>query len=133
MNDEASLYGRGLAFPPRLTPEGRLAWSGGEANVRESIRILLLTAQGERLRRPDYGAGLERFLFEPNNPGTWRAIEETIRRQLARWEPRVNVESITVIADPDNPEAAIATLAFTLIATGQTGRTTLSIPVTGRS
>ncbi len=133
MNDEAALYGRGLAFPPRLTPEGQLAWSSGEANVRESIRILLLTAQGERLRRPDYGAGLERFLFEPNTPGTWRAIEETIRRQLARWEPRVNVESIAVAADPDNAEAAIATLAFTLVATGQSGRTTLRIPVMGRS
>ena len=83
--DEAALYGRGVAFPLRLTPEGRLAWSEGEANVRESIRILLLTAQGERLRRPDFGAGLERFLFEPNTTVTWRAIEEVIRRQLARW------------------------------------------------
>lgn len=132
MNDEAALYGRGLAFPLRLTPEGRVAWSAGEANVRESIRILLLTAQGERLRRPDFGAGLERFLFEPNNPGTWRAIEETIKRQLARWEPRVQVESIHVAADPDNPEAAIAQLSFTLVATAQAGRISLSIPVQGR-
>lgn len=132
MNDEAALYGRGLAFPLRLTPEGRVALSAGEANVRESIRIVLLTAQGERLRRPDYGAGLERFLFEPNNPGTWRAIEETIKRQLARWEPRVQVETVHVAADPDNPEAAIAQLGFTLVATARTGRLSLSIPVQGR-
>ncbi len=132
MTDEAALYGRGWGFPLRLTPEGRVAWSAGEANVRESIRILLLTAQGERLRRPDYGAGLERFLFEPNNPGTWRAIEESIRRQLARWEPRVQVEAIDVAADPDNPEAAIAQLSFTLVATAQAGRISLSIPVQGR-
>ena len=132
MNDEAALYGRGLAFPLRLTPEGRVAYSAGEANVRESIRILLLTAQGERLRRPDYGAGLERFLFEPNNPLTWRAIEETIRRQLARWEPRVQVQSVRVGADPDNAEAAVALLDFTLVATAQAARLSLSIPVQGR-
>lgn len=130
--DEAALYGRGVAFPLRLTPEGRLAWSEGEANVREAIRILLLTAQGERLRRPDYGAGLERFLFEPNVPTTWRAIEEVIRRQLARWEPRVQVEAIKVAADPGDPEAAIAELSFTLVATAQAGRMSLSIPVQGR-
>lgn len=132
MRDEAALYGRGVAFPLRLTPEGRLAWSDGEANVRESIRILLLTAQGERLRRPDYGAGLERFLFEPNVPTTWRAIEEVIRRQLAKWEPRVQVESIKVQADPSDPEAATAELNFTLVATAQAGRMSLSIPVQGR-
>jgi len=132
MTDEAALYGRGIAFPLRLTPEGRLAWSSGETNVRESIRILLLTAQGERLRRPDYGAGLERFLFEPNTTATWRAIEEVIRRQLAKWEPRVQVETIKVAADPNDPEAAIAELNFTLVATAQTGRMSLSIPVQGR-
>lgn len=132
MTDDAALYGRGLAFPLRLTPEGRLAWSTGEANVRESIRILLLTAQGERLRRPDYGAGLERFLFEPNVPTTWRAIEEVIRRQLAKWEPRVRVEALKVAADPADPEAAIAELSFTLVATAQSGRMSLSIPVQGR-
>ena len=132
MTDEAALYGRGIAFPLRLTPEGRLAWSQGEANVRESIRILLLTAQGERLRRPDYGAGLERFLFEPNVPTTWRAIEETIRRQLAKWEPRVQIEAIKVTADPNDLEGAIAELSFILVATAQAGRMSLSIPVQGR-
>jgi hypothetical protein len=132
MTDEAALYGRGIAFPLRLTPEGRLAWSEGEANVRESIRLLLLTAQGERLRRPDYGAGLERFLFEPNTTTTWRAIEEVIRRQLAKWEPRVQVESVQVAADPDDAEAAVAVLSFTLVATAQAGRMSLSIPVQGR-
>ena len=132
MNDDGELHGRGLAFPPRVTPDGRLAWSAGEANVRESLRLLLLTGRGERLRRPDYGAGLERFLFEPNTPATWRAIEEAIRRAVERDEPRLRLESITVAADPDDPEAAIAALDFTLVATGASGRTRLAVPVRGR-
>ena len=125
-------FGRGVGFPLRLTQEGRLAWSEGEGNVRESIRLILLTAQGERLRRPDFGAGLERFLFEPNVLGTWRQIEEVIRRQLARFEPRVQVETVRVVGDPNDPEAAIAELSFTLVATAQAGRMSLSIPVQGR-
>lgn len=130
--DEADLYGRGLAFPVRVGPDGRLAWSSGESNVRESLRLVLLTGAGERLRRPDFGAGLERFLFEPNIPATWRAIEERIKRSLERFEPRLKVERIEVGADPHDPEAAVATLSFTLVANGQSGRTSLSIPVRGR-
>lgn len=130
--DEGTLYGRGLGFPVRVGPDGRLAWSAGEANVRESLRILLLTGRGERLRRPDYGAGLEQFMFEPNTPATWRAIEERIRKTVETHEPRLRIESLEVRADPADPEAALATLAFTLVATGAAGRTSLSIPLRGR-
>jgi phage baseplate assembly protein W len=129
---QADLFGRGVGFPLRLGADGGFAWSSGEASVRESLRLILLTGEGERLRRPGFGAGLERYLTEPNTPATWRAIEESIRRSLTRWEPRLQVASIVVEADPDDPEAARATLAFTLVATGETGRTALSIPVRGR-
>ena len=131
MND-VDLYGRGMGFPLRVGADGRMAWSEGEANVRASLQLVLLTGQGERLRRPGFGAGLERFLFEPNAPATWRAIEESIRRSVERWEPRMKIESISVDAAPDDAEAAVATLAFTLVATGEAGRTSLTIPVQGR-
>ena len=130
--DEADLYGRGVAFPIRVGADGRLAWSAGEANVRESLRLVLLTGAGERLRRSDFGAGLERFMFEPNTPTTWRAIEERIKQSVERFEPRLRIERLEVGPDPNDPEAAMATLAFTLVANGQSGRTSLSIPVRGR-
>lgn len=129
--NEADLYGRGVGFPLRVGLDGRIAWSEGEANVRASLQLVLLTGQGERLRRPGFGAGLDRFLFEPNTPATWRAIEEAIRRSLERWEPRLKIEALSVDAALDDPEAALATLSFTLVATGEAGRTTLHIPVQG--
>lgn len=130
MND-AELYGRGLGFPLRVGTDGRLAWSSGEQNVRESLRLILLTGQGERLRRPGFGAGLERFLFEPNVPATWRAIEESIRKAIERFEPRLRLESVDVGPDPNNVEAALATLSFVLVANAQPGRTSVSVPVRG--
>ena len=55
-----------MSFPPRVGPDGRVAWSEGEVNVREAIRIILMTEPRERLRLPEFGGGLSRFLFEPN-------------------------------------------------------------------
>lgn len=131
MND-AELYGRGVGFPLRVAADGSIAWSSGEANVRESLRIILLTGSGERLRRNDFGAGLERFVFEPNVPATWSAIEDRIKKSVERFEPRMKIERIDVGPDPEDPEAAIVTLAFTLVANGQPGRTSISVPVKGR-
>ena len=64
------VFGRSVAFPPRVDVAGRVAFSEGEVNVRESIRLILMTEPGERVMRQDFGAGLGRFLFEPNTPAT---------------------------------------------------------------
>lgn len=129
---EASrLYGKGMAFPPRVGPDGRIAWSEGEANIRESMRVILMTEPGERLRLPQFGAGLGRFLFEPNIVVTHTLIRERIKDALARWEPRIGVESVEVAADRVDPQAAIATITYRLVATQMQERVSLSVSVGG--
>lgn len=126
-----SLYGRGIAFPPRVTADGRIAWSEGEANVRESIRIILLTDEQERLRQPEFGGGLNRYLFEPNTATTRQLMRDRITRALTEWEPRIRVESVEVEADREDAESAIATITYRLIATRALERVTLNVGLTG--
>lgn len=114
--DAGSLFGRGISFPPRLSPEGRWAWSEGPDNIRESIRIVLMTEVRERLMLPQFGAGLRRYLFRPNTVATHRLIEEAISQSLGRWEQRVDVQSITVAQDPEDRRAALASIRYKLIA-----------------
>ena len=129
--DASKLYGQGMAFPPRVQPDGSIAWSSGEDNVREAIRIVLMTEPGERLYLPSFGAGLGRFLFEPNVASTHTLIAERIQGALQAWEPRVRVESVDVVADPADPQAAIATLSYRLVATQAQERVSLSVSVAG--
>jgi uncharacterized protein len=128
--DAGKLFGRGIAFPPQVGADGRLAWSVGETNVRESIQIILLTETRERLRLPEFGGGLRRFLFEPNNPSTHHLLEDTIETALNRWEPRINLESVNVDADPNDDRAALAVLEYRLVATGLRERLSLSVSLT---
>lgn len=126
-----SLYGQGPAFPPRVDAAGRLAWSAGEDNVRQSIRVLLLTEPGERLMREEFGCGLRRFLFEPNTPATRQLIQERITRAIARWEPRAVVETVEVAPDPDDPRAVHISIDFRLVATQALQRLGLSLQLEG--
>jgi uncharacterized protein len=129
--DAGRLYGRGISFPPRVGEDGRVAWSVGEENIRDAIQVILLTEPGERLMRPDFGAGLGRFLFEPNTVTTRRAIEEAITTALKDWEARISVESVTVEEDPDDPRSALATVIYRLVATRAVDRVSLSVGVAG--
>lgn len=125
--DPGRLFGRGIGFPPRVGPDGRVAWSEGEANVRDSIRIVLMTDLRERIRLPQFGGTLHRFLFEPNTVTTRRRIQDQIAVALARWEPRVAVQSIEVEPDAADPQAAIATITYRLVATQSVERVSLRV------
>jgi phage baseplate assembly protein W len=130
MNDDgARIYGRGMAFPPRVGADGRMAWSEGEANVRESIRVILMTEPGERLRLPAFGAGLGRFLFEPNIVATHTLVKQRIGDALKRWEPRIQLEGVEVQADGVDPQAAIATITYRLVATQAQERVSVAVSV----
>jgi uncharacterized protein len=121
------LYGQGIGFPPRVAPNGQMVWSAGELNVRESICIILRTRPGERLMRPDFGCGLDRYLFEPNNTSTLRLIQEEVKRALARWEPRVRLNDVRVGTNAEDPRAVDITILYTLVATQRLERVSLTL------
>ena len=121
--------GQGISWPPRVDGDGRLLLSADAENVREAIQVILLTEPGERVRLPEFGAGLGRFLFEPNIPATHIAIARAIDLSLKRWEPRIRVAQVEVDADPTDPQAALATITYRLVSTAQQATLNISIPV----
>jgi uncharacterized protein len=117
MLDEGKLFGRGIGFPPRINANGRWTWSSGAENIRQSIQIILQTELGERLMLPSFGAALKKQLFQPNTVKTHSLIEETISNALTRWERRIKVTSVEVIADPKQANTVWVTLRYKLVTT----------------
>ena len=130
--DSQTLFGQGLGFPPRVGADGRLAWSAGEDNVRESIRLILLTEPGERLMREEFGCGLRRFLFEPNTVTTRQLIRDRITQAIGRWEPRVALEAVDGRGrHRTTPAWSAITILFRLVATQALGRMSLALQLEG--
>ena len=125
--DQGRLFGRGVAFPPRLGADGRWAWSEGPQNIRESIRVVLATERRERLRLPAFGTRLRAMLFQPNVPATHRLLEEDVRNALARWEGRVRLESVSAESAPDDAAAAVLTVTYALVVTGAREQVSLTL------
>ena len=98
----ASSAPRLLSFPllDGVGADGRLAWADGDKSIREVMLNILLTRPGERLLRPDFGAGLRDFIHHPNNETTRALVADAVQRALVRWEPRVSIEEVRVVPDP---------------------------------
>ena len=131
MMDAGRVFGRGISFPPRLGPDGRMLWSEGPPNIRECIRVTLLTEAGERVQLPAFGGNLRPLLSEPNTVSTRRLAQQRIEQALRQWEPRIAVESVDVDEAPDDPAAAVATVTYRLVATQGVEQTTLRMQLNG--
>lgn len=97
---DARVLGRGWATPAGVEGAGEARLAAGPDKVRQSIRLILGTRRGERVMRPDFGAGLEDFLFEPVTTTTSALVRHRVELALVRWEPRIDVEEVRVEA-PD--------------------------------
>jgi phage baseplate assembly protein W len=91
--------GRGWKFPVEVDATGRIAMSDYEDDVREAIRIILMTSKGERAMRPDFGAGLQDYVFASMSATTIGRIQASVREALIRWESRIKVIAVKVEAD----------------------------------
>ena len=66
-----------LKFPFSVGKDGPKTSSRSE-HVREQIEQVLFTSPKERVFRPEFGVGVRRLVFEPNNV----ALQNTTRKQL---------------------------------------------------
>lgn len=105
---ETSLVGRGWHLPLNLWPEKQTRFllpelsyqqqmvqlTNDENEIEQAIRIILLTAPGERVMRPDFGCRIHELVFEPNNRATAVQAERYITEALSKWEPRIQVTQV---------------------------------------
>ncbi len=92
-----------IAYPFRFDSRGRTAAADEDAHLRQLIEQLLFTAPGERVMRPDFGAGLRALVFEPMTATTRSLVEHTVERALVEWEPRIDVLQVRASFDQDDP------------------------------
>jgi phage baseplate assembly protein W len=98
---ERAFLGVGWAFPPKLDPDGTISEAIYEEDIRQAIRIILGTNPGERVMRPDFGAGLNAFVFEPISTTTMTLIQNQVQTALVDWESRIEVHEVVVQSAPN--------------------------------
>jgi phage baseplate assembly protein W len=118
-----------LDFPYHFDGRGRSAVTGAADHIRDLIEQVLFTSPGERVMRPDFGAGLLALVFEPNS-GTLAAttqflVQSGLQQHLSNL---IAVNAVTV----ENADAALkVTVAYTVLEDGNIQQATFAVPAGG--
>lgn len=104
--------GQGLAFPLQLDPRGGIALASGERDIEQAIRIILETAPGERVMRPEFGCRIHELIFAPHNATTEGLLIHYVRQALVRWEPRIEVQEVDIASDTYDRSALLVHIYY---------------------
>jgi phage baseplate assembly protein W len=95
----AEFLGVGWQFPVgKDEATRRIAVAKYEESVRQSIQIIIFTAKGERVMRPDFGCGIHELVFAPNGAATRGMAEHYVSEALELWEPRIEIIEVKATA-----------------------------------
>jgi len=117
MNQE-EILGRGWSFPPsfsKIDYEAKMI--SGEEDVEASIHLIILTKLGERVMRNGYGSNIYELLFEPLNENMKTYMASSLKDSLADNEPRIIVESLSLVQNDPGLGRVDIKIEFTLIET----------------
>jgi phage baseplate assembly protein W len=115
-----------LDYPYHFDGRGRTAGTTNADHIRDLIEQVLLTAPGERVMRPDFGAGLLTLVFEPNSATlaatTQFLVQSGLQQHLSNL---IAVNAVTV----EHVDAVLqVTVRYTVLDDGRTAEATFTVP-----
>jgi phage baseplate assembly protein W len=91
--------GQGIAWPLQVNPRGGFSLARADHDIEQAIRIILETAPGERVMRPDFGCRIHELVFASHDAATEGLVIHYVEEALERWEPRVDLQEVNVARD----------------------------------
>lgn len=118
-----------LDHPYHFDGRGRTATIGEADHIRDLIEQVLFTSPGERVMRPDFGAGLLALVFEPNSSTlaatTQFLVQSALQQHLSHL---IAVNDVSV----DNLDTALqVTVQYAVLVDGSTQQASFSLPGSG--
>lgn len=120
-----SFLGRGWSFPVSFSKKGFAKMSEYEDDIRESLRILLMTYPGERTMQPEYGCRLRDYCFGSFSLRTETLMQDEIRKAILLNEPRVDTDSVDI---ETTDESGVLRISITYVIRSTNSRRNLVFP-----
>jgi uncharacterized protein len=118
MGTGSDFLGVGWGYPLGLDEDGRVGMAYYEESIRQSIWIILGTARGERMMRPDFGCGIHDLVFAVSSADLTGSVVNLVRQALLQWEPRIDVLSVEVTTgDSADPGVLLISINYRVRAT----------------
>lgn len=85
-----------------------------KGKVKSQIMHVIFTPKGQRLRNPEFGTDLIKYIFDPNDTATWESVKNEIKDSVSRWVNNVNIKDIQIVKNVDDDLEIFVRVDYTI-------------------
>lgn len=82
--------------------------------VRSQLMHIVFTPKGQRIRNPEFGTDLIKFIFEPNDSITWEAVKNEVSDSVRRWATNININDIQIVKNEEDEAEVYVRLDYSV-------------------
>ena len=75
---------------------------------------MVFTPKGQKIRDPEFGTNLIKFIYEPNDDNTWNGIKREVNDVVSKYINGVTINEITVLPPDDKRHDVLVRLDYTI-------------------
>lgn len=73
-----------------------------KGKVKSQLMHVIFTPKGQRLRNPEFGTDLIKYIFDPSDTTTWESVKNEVKDSVSRWVNNVKINDIQVVKNVEN-------------------------------
>ena len=82
--------------------------------VRSQLMHIIFTPKGQRIRNPEFGTDLIKYIFDQNDGMTWEAVKTEVSESVTRWATNINLKDIRVVKNEEDPSQVFVRLDYSV-------------------
>lgn len=125
--DRIGFLGQGWSFPPSFDlARGSVCLVADEADIQESLQVLMSTMPQERTMLPAYGCNLRQFQFDSAEPALYARIRKQVANAILHFEPRITLTAVDVVLS--SPVTGLLTITVSYLIRQTNTRSNMVFP-----
>ena len=85
-----------------------------EESLKSRLLHVIFTPKGQRLRNPDFGTDLIKYIHEPADEMTFERLRNDISEQVYKYVPDVTFKDISIYNDEKSDNGKIVIIHYTI-------------------
>lgn len=82
--------------------------------VRSQLMHIVFTPKGQRIRNPEFGTDLIKYIFSQNDDVTWESVKNEVSESVSRWATNIALNNIKVVRNEDDPSQIFVRLDYSV-------------------
>jgi phage baseplate assembly protein W len=82
--------------------------------VRSQLMHIVFTPKGQRIRNPEFGTDLIKFIFGQNDEMSWESVKTEISESVNRWATNITLKDIQVVKNEENEAEVFVRLDYSI-------------------